>query len=943
VSLPAVPREARSLTRATLYRVAVGVALIVALSSGMTYHLLYREIEQRALEQLREYAAQRTEYHESRFALARAFHDVVKADFVSRYLQQLPDAERRFDELMSRYPDGAYRNSVGYDDTERYPTGWIHMRVQPDAEFKRRWMLFFDLSEHYSRLVTTRFTNFYLMHPTEPANMGYDDPERSGNVQWAALTPADYALDEREYFTAANAAVNPERQTVWAGPYLEPAYDKILVSALTPVYMEDEHIATIGSDDLVDDLEASILRSDIPGTSHTVFRKDGRLVVDPQYMDRIIESHDGFHISEANDRRLDALLALASQVTNQPLYGHAEDIDQYYAISRLQSTGWYFASTLPGQFIRAQAFQAAQWVLWIGLASFGLLLVSLAFILRRQVGRPLRGLLDGIRSTAAGELRAVPVTGSDELAHLASAFNAMVDRVSERDAALRVEKERFRALIEHAVDVICVVDAAGIVRYASPSLETVLGVLPETVIGRPLLDRVHADDRKRLTNVMQGVTGRAGRLIDRTEFRVHHADGTWTWMEATGTNQIDNPAVGGIVVNARDITGTKTAADQLARQREALRQSEKMSAMGALLAGVAHELNNPLAILMGRAALLESRVAEPAAKEASGKIYAAAERCGRIVRTFLSMARQRPPERRQTQLNDVALAALELLAYGLRSSGITTSTSFDPDLPAVNMDADQIGQVVVNLVVNAQHALGDRRDAATQTGEIRLSTRRAGNMIKLQVSDNGPGIPPELRERIFDPFFTTKPAGSGTGVGLAVSLAIAREHRGDLRLAPADSGATFILSLPLDSAEEVRAEHRRCAPEDELFAGHAVIVDDEVEVTEVLGEILESAGFTTTRLTSGRDAIAWLRDHDCDIILTDLRMPDLDGPALWRTLREERPELARRMAFITGDTLSATVEPFLKSTGLPWLEKPFTPEQVLELVARVESIRAERI
>src|SRR5262249_3169569 len=294
-------------------------------------------------------------------------------------------------------------------------TGWIHKDTEVDEEVMKRWMLFYDVSEHYSRLVTSRFVNFYLLHPTKMLNMGYDDPERSGHLEWVKLTPADYPMNEREHFTAANAEKNPSRKTVWAGPYFEPVYKQILVSALTPVYIGDQHIATIGSDDLLGDLEARILHSDVPGASHTVFRQDGRLVVDPQYMQRVIDSHDGFNIGESGHVRRQPLWKLGLQSGDAPLSGYDKTIDQFYSIDKLGSTGWYFASTLPGQLIRAQAFRAVQWVLWVGIGSVALLIASLALILRRQIAQPLRRLQDGIRSAAAGEGHEVRASGSEEL------------------------------------------------------------------------------------------------------------------------------------------------------------------------------------------------------------------------------------------------------------------------------------------------------------------------------------------------------------------------------------------------------------------------------------------------------------------------------------------------------------------------------------------------
>jgi CheY-like chemotaxis protein len=220
---------------------------------------------------------------------------------------------------------------------------------------------------------------------------------------------------------------------------------------------------------------------------------------------------------------------------------------------------------------------------------------------------------------------------------------------------------------------------------------------------------------------------------------------------------------------------------------------------------------------------------------------------------------------------------------------------------------------------------------------VRVQTFQSEGALCLRVADNGPGVPPELAERIFDPFFTTKSEGAGTGVGLSVCRAVLREHGGSLILEGVGSGASFLASIPITSLSAGEA-----APTDalrqEARAGWALVVDDEAEVADLLGDILESAGFSTVRFGNGRDALAWIETHPCDLVLSDIRMPDMDGPALWRALKERRPELARRMAFITGDTLSAGVAAFLQETGLPGLEKPFTPEDVLSVVARIETV-----
>jgi PAS domain S-box-containing protein len=388
-----------------------------------------------------------------------------------------------------------------------------------------------------------------------------------------------------------------------------------------------------------------------------------------------------------------------------------------------------------------------------------------------------------------------------------------------------------------------------------------------------------------------------------------------------------------------DLTESRKVRDELARQREALRQSEKLSAMGAMLAGVAHELNNPLAILMGRATLLEAKVTDPLIVDDVKRINAAAERCGRIVRTFLSMARQKPANRQPAQLNQVVSGALELLGYNLRAAGIKVHAHLSADLPLLNIDADQIGQIVVNLLVNAQQALESQSSAK----EIVVETMCSGDEVLLRVTDNGVGVEDALRERIFEAFFTTKTAAAGTGIGLSVSRAIAREHGGELALDAAQqsrtqtAGARFLLTLPLSPATTM------VSPSAVLFeqehCGTVLVVDDENDMAELLADILRSAGYQAYATNSAKQALDWLQMNTCDFVFCDMRMPEMDGAAFWRELQQHYPQLARRTAFITGDTLSLDVEPFLQLSGQSCLEKPFSPEAVLSLAADLENRR----
>ena len=208
----------------------------------------------------------------------------------------------------------------------------------------------------------------------------------------------------------------------------------------------------------------------------------------------------------------------------------------------------------------------------------------------------------------------------------------------------------------------------------------------------------------------------------------------------------------------------------------------------------------------------------------------------------------------------------------------------------------------------------------------------------LRVADNGPGVPDELRERIFDPFFTTKAEGAGTGLGLSVSRSIVREHGGALQLEAQTplgaTGASFRVSLPVHAPTPAEAALPSPASFDaEAGSARLLVVDDEAELGELMREVLESAQYEVAVAESGAVALELLAEARFDAIVCDLRMPDMDGPALWRAVRQRHPALARRMVFVTGDTLAAGAAGFLAESGCACVEKPFAPAELLVRVA----------
>ena len=511
----------------------------------------------------------------------------------------------------------------------------------------------------------------------------------------------------------------------------------------------------------------------------------------------------------------------------------------------------------------------------------------------------------------------------------AAALDRIVSDLETRSTQLAEAESQFHALIEQSLVGIYLTTYDRFVYLNEAALE-MLGYPADELVGRRgPLDIVHSGDRAVLErNLRRRIAGELDAV--RYSLRVVRLDGGIVHLDVHGRRVLSGgrPAVLGVAV---DVTERRRNRKELRRQRETLLRSERLATIGELLGGVAHELNNPLTVILGQASLLTQMVPEGPIGERARRIQEAAERAARIVQTFLVVVRDAPLAREEVSLNQVAADAIQLLTYQLRVATVKIVLDLSDALPVVWGDKHQLHQVVVNLLTNAFHAV---RSSALPR-RIRLSTafdiERA--RVTLEVTDTGPGIPEAIRPRIFEPFFTTKPIGVGTGLGLSVCQDILREHRGTIALVEtAGPGATFRVELPLGAPSTTRVNRDAGSGQLAVSAASILLVDDEPEILATLAEILTYAGHRVETATDGVAALERLDTRSFDVIVSDVRMPGLDGPGLFAEIERRFPSLRRCIVFLTGDTTSAETREFLERTGAVSLGKPFLVTKVMQAI-----------
>lgn len=583
----------------------------------------------------------------------------------------------------------------------------------------------------------------------------------------------------------------------------------------------------------------------------------------------------------------------------------------------------------------------------------------LLYLFLSSVVRPIRSVSSAIAGVASGNHgRRVERPAVEELGLLAESFNRMAEQLQMTDAALLEEKRKLEhALAERTKDffrthhsllrifesspsAIFTTDLRGRMTAVNPATCALTGLSARDLIGRP--SRAFYASPEELREV-QTALRREGRVLNR-EISVRRPDGTIrTVLVTLSTIVSDRNRPMGVLGVGTDVTEKQEVERRMI-------QSERLAAIGQLIAGVAHELNNPLTGIMGYSQLLLSRPDASSVRGPLDRINREAIRMQKIVSNLLAFSRSHDPEWKPVGLNGLLETTIELVAYELRVNNIRVETDFDPDLPVTIGDFHRIEQVFVNLITNALQAMADSHVGGTLFLKTGQTDEHGENWLRVTVKDDGPGIRPDHVARVFDPFFTTKPPGRGTGLGLALAQQIIHEHGGSIRVASEPmKGTTFTIDLPLRTAvpsEEDPAAARTSGVGSDGRGGakKAILVaDDEPSILSLLYDTLKEKGYAVETAPSGNAALRKLKKRSFDLILTDIKMPGLSGMELYDRVRTDFPGLESRIVFMSGDTVTEATRVFLGDRRDRCLSKPFGPAEVYTFVERfLESQRRDQ-
>jgi len=508
-------------------------------------------------------------------------------------------------------------------------------------------------------------------------------------------------------------------------------------------------------------------------------------------------------------------------------------------------------------------------------------------------------------------------------------FQGSLVDITERgqmERRLREEQEFVRRLVTCFPDIIVVLDTEGRYTFVSPRVQEFLGYTPNEYLGVSLDDRPHPDDREALLAFFRSLTN--GEIsFGAVEYRTAHKNGGWRIVRANASPLTDGEGkIIGIVASARDVTESK-------RLEQQLMQSEKLAAIGQMVSGVAHELNNPLTAILGVSDLLRERTTDDASRRQLQLIHKQARKAAELVQGLLMFSRPSQHKSSQVYVTELISRAIELQKNESEARHITVEVNATSDLPPIEADPQHMTQVFVNLLANAQEAITSARDH----GHISIDINSSDGQQEILVDDDGPGIASDVRSKIFDPFFTTHRTSGGSGLGLTICLVIVKEHGGTIeaQVSPA-GGARFRILLPSVKSEVIEAKMPHIV-RGQLKGRSILVVDDEGGIRDLVYEGLTARAAIVETVETAAEAWKRVASRSYDLILCDSNLGDGSGAQLFDRIAGNKGARAWHFVLMTGELLDAKQISDWEKKGVTVLQKPF---QLSELVAILETLVA---
>ncbi len=641
---------------------------------------------------------------------------------------------------------------------------------------------------------------------------------------------------------------------------------------------------------------------------------------------------------------------------------------------------WYILASDPESEVYGVANRMKPYLLYLGLVGFLAMSVVL-MLLTRRLTEPLRLLTVGAEKIGKGDLDTrIAIRSRDEFGRLAQVFNQTAGQLQETLTECQQREEHFRSLIENMSDIIAILDAEGAILYLSPSIERILGYPQDVVMGRRAFDFVHPDDQEQSIQLFNNrIQSATIEPPPPSEMRLKHQDGSWRTLEATSKNLLNDPAVEGLVVNARDVTKRKAAEaalqqshhlledrvaertaelfkanaqlrqeiqerEQMTREKESLHdqllQAQKMEAIGTLAGGIAHDFNNLLMGIQGNVEMMALDMGPSHAHSGRLKTIRDCVQSGaRLTQQLLGFARMGKYEVKPTDINALVRNSVDM--FGRTRQELRIALKCVEKVWAVEVDRGQIEQVLLNLLINAWQAMPDGGSLYLETANEILDDRQVlphgaepGNYVKITITDTGTGMDPATMERIFDPFFTTKTVGRGTGLGLASAYGIVRNHGGFMDVSSRkEQGTIFSIHLkatdaPLGDATVIRASAQE---------GNETIllVDDDPLILDVGQAMLAALGYAVLVAKDGKEAVEIYRsDGDrIRLVILDMIMPDMGGGQTYDQLKEVDPGV--NVLLSSGYSIDGQATAILNRGCNGFIQKPFDLQSLSEKVRTI--------